>query len=295
MNMTAKYHPLWTALVTPMSDTGEVDIDSFISLLKLQEEAKNGILILGSTGEGLALTDEEKLLIVKTAAELNLSVPLMVGVGGFNINDCKTWIRSCQKQNIQAFLLVTPLYAKPGPVGQVEWFKDLLDTASLPCMLYNVPSRAGTSLHIDVLNELSTHKNFWSLKEASGSVEKFKEYAKWKNDIELFSGDDPLTHDFCQEGGVGLVSVMANVWPKETAKYVSYCLDNKPEVIFPVWKNIADSLFEVSNPIPTKVLLQHLKMISSAQLRSPLSINELKKLDKQIQANEMVSKWSKEH
>ena len=295
MDYKAKNFPLWTALITPFNDSKEVDYKAFTQLLKRQEKAQNGILILGSTGEGLALNLEEKKQIVQTAAKLNLGVPLMIGVGGFNLEECKDWILFCQDLNINAFLLVTPLYAKPGPKGQVEWFKHLLDTSKLPCMLYNVPSRSGVEMHLDVLKELADHQNFWALKEASGCVEKFKAFAQYKDKIELFSGDDPLTHAFCQEGGVGLVSVMSNIWPESSLKYVHYCLNNQPEKIYPLWTSIADSLFEASNPIPTKMLLKELQIIPSATLREPLTTNELPILKKQLQANKDVINWTKEN
>ncbi|MEX2455867.1 MAG: dihydrodipicolinate synthase family protein, partial [Balneolaceae bacterium] len=106
---------LWTALITPMKSDGSIHFDDLEKVVKRQENAGNGILLIGSTGEGLALSDPEKLAVVEFVSKLNLKVPMMVGVGGFNLEVQKNWIESCNELNIDSFLLVSPLYSKPGP------------------------------------------------------------------------------------------------------------------------------------------------------------------------------------
>ncbi|MEX2600449.1 MAG: dihydrodipicolinate synthase family protein, partial [Balneolaceae bacterium] len=122
---------LWTALITPMKEDGSVDYEDLERLVYRQEKAGNGILLIGSTGEGLALEDSERLEIVTFVTGLDLKVPVMAGVGGFNLEAQKSWVRTCNELGTDALLLVAPLYSKPGPLGQTEWFRALLETSEL--------------------------------------------------------------------------------------------------------------------------------------------------------------------
>src|SRR5699024_7971538 len=97
---------LWTALITPMQENGDIDLDDLASLIHRQDDAGYGVLILGSTGEGLALSLEDKKRIVETASNLNINVPLMAGVGGFNLHEQIEWIEYCQEFEVDSFLLV---------------------------------------------------------------------------------------------------------------------------------------------------------------------------------------------
>ena len=135
--------PLWTAMVTPMNTDGSIDFNSLENLLRKQEKAGNGVLVLGSTGEGLNLNEEEKREVVTFTKELDLDIPMMVGVGGFDLPAQADFIHFCNEVEPDALLLVTPLYAKPGAEGQFEWFSELMGETEIPCTLYNVPSRTG--------------------------------------------------------------------------------------------------------------------------------------------------------
>lgn len=267
--------PLWTAIVTPMNTDGSVDYNSFETLLTKQEEAGNGVLVLGSTGEGLNLNEEEKREIVEFTKELNLAVPMMVGIGGFNLTAQADFIHYCNEIHPDALLLVTPLYAKPGAEGQFEWFSELMGETEIPCMLYNVPSRTGVKMHPGVPLRLSEEfDHLFGVKEASGSVEEFKAFRKEAPEVKFYSGDDGMTPAFAKEGAVGLVSVAANVWPKATHRYVELCLAGKTDGMFPLWKNATDALFKAPNPVPAKVLLNKKGWIENANVRLPLSLGD---------------------
>lgn len=286
---------IWTALVSPMKENGELDLEDLATLIHKQDEAGNGILVLGSTGEGLALGLEDKKQLVTTATSLNVDVPIMVGVGGFNLREQIEWIEYCQEFDPDAFLLVTPLYAKPDMLGQVEWFKSLMDTAEKPCMLYNVPSRTGTWLLKDAFKELAGHPNLYALKEAGGSIEHFQSYVETAPAVPIYSGDDGMTPYFSMNGCQGLVSVAANVWPKETHKYLELCLQGRGKELVPVWKDPIKTLFSVSNPIPSKVLLKEKGWIKSSTLRPPLTDKDLQDLDPLLKADETIMKWYEEN
>lgn len=282
---------LWTALVTPMKKNGDVDLEDLASLIHRQDDAGNGVLILGSTGEGLALGQEDKKKIVKAAANLNIEIPLMIGVGGFNLREQVEWIEYCQEFEIDGFLLVTPLYAKPNLKGQIAWFKALLDAAGKPCMIYNVPSRTGVKLHPKVLKELNGHPNFVAVKEASGSIAEYQEYRKAAPELEFYSGDDSMTPFFAVIGCNGLVSVVANVWPKATHRYVEWCLEGRGPELLPLWQECTDIMFLASNPIPVKILLKEKGWIKTATLRPPLTTDDLKDFDSLKNADKRIGNW----
>ncbi|MBO6523902.1 MAG: 4-hydroxy-tetrahydrodipicolinate synthase [Balneolaceae bacterium] len=287
-------HPLWTAIVTPLKKDGGVDYNSFEFILRKQEEAGNGILVLGSTGEGLNLLDEEKREIVKFAKLLKLEVPLMAGLGGFHINGQIDFMKYCDEVGVDAFLLVNPIYAKPGKEGQLAWFSTLMKETKTPCMVYNVPSRTGIHMHPEVPATLSkTFPNYMGLKEASGSIEKLREFIKASPKSPVYCGDDNLIKEFVEEGAVGLVSVASNAWPKKTHKQLSLFLEGKPELTFKDWVACADLLFDAPSPIPVKTLMQHKGWIANDQVRLPLSANDLKPETEEalLEADKKINEW----
>lgn len=291
MTINLNNYRLWTALITPMNTDGSIHFGDLGNLVRVQERAGNGILLLGSTGEGLALRAHEKKNIVEYVMELDPDVPVMAGVGGFDLEAQKEWIGFCSDAGIDAFLLVTPLYAKPGPVGQTDWFLSLLDEAGAPCMVYNIPSRTGTVLPESTLLAISKHPKFWSVKEASGSVKDFKAYRKACPNVPIFSGDDALMPDFAKEGCSGLVSVASNVWPEPVHLYTEMCLAGHTETLGSVWSDAIKALFSAPNPVPAKALLSAKKMIENPTLRPPLTEKELDTADALLRADHEIQQW----
>ncbi len=289
--------PVYTAMITPLNEDGSVDYTSLEYLLRKQELAKVGTLILGSTGEGLNLIDEEKRAIIKFAKELNLDVPLMVGIGGHDLEAQKRLIRFADEAKVDSLLLVTPLYAKPGKQGQFEWFSELLSITETPCMLYNVPSRTGVKLHPEVPARLSEQfDHLFGVKEASGSVEEFKAFRKHSPQLDFYSGDDGLTEAYINEGGVGLVSVASNAWPSQIRKLIDLMLEGNKENLFEDWKESTNALFSAPNPVPVKVLLQHKGWIEKTNVRLPLSLNDLTSEGEEalLEADRKINQWIKE-
>lgn len=282
---------LWTALITPMYEDGSIHSENLEQLIMRQENAGNGILILGSTGEGLALSDDEKRQVVDFVSDRDNSSPVMVGVGGFNLQQQTEWIQYCNKKNIEGFLLVNPLYSKPGLKGQIAWFKSLLDASEKPCMIYNIPSRTGVKLFPEVLKELQPHENLWSVKEASGSIDEFQQFRKAVPSLPLFSGDDGLMPFFSAAGASGLVSVASNIWPKETKLYVEKCLKGDTVSLFPIWTDAVKALFSASNPIPLKVLMKEKGLIDTSVLRLPLTDKELLNTEHLYASDDAIANW----
>lgn len=290
--MNLDNYSLWTALVTPLTPGLKVDYPSLKKLVQEQVDANNGLLILGSTGEALNLDLETRKDIVNFVMEMNPKVPVMIGVGGHELMAQKSWLAWLETKNIHAYLMVTPVYAKPGDEGQYEWFKVLMDSVTRPVMLYNVPGRASKELSFEAVKKLKDHKNFWAIKEASGSVTKMSEYYAACGQGKVFCGDDGLMPEFANVGSCGLVSVASNTWPKETNKYVKDAL-NKTLEGADMWAAAADSLFIASNPVPAKALLAFEGRIEHDTMMPPLTRKDLKDMNKLTSASEAVRAWFK--
>ncbi len=288
--MNMKSYALWTAVITPLTDAGTVDLESLTKVCKQQMEAKNGLLILGSTAEALNLSLNTRKKIIEHVLSLSPTTPVMVGVGGHMLEEQIEWVKYLETLKIDAYLLVTPLYAKPGPRGQHDWFKALMDAVTKPCMLYNVPGRTAVAMSTEAVERLRTHKNFWAIKEASGSVDKMKEYLKASGNGQVFCGDDGLMPDFAAAGSCGLVSVASNSWPQETNLYVQQCL-NKTFDAKELWTKAANSLFVCSNPVPVKRLMYEVGTIHSPKMVAPLSHEDMLSTAPVMEANEAIHRW----
>jgi len=285
-------HVVWTAVVTPLTTDGKVDYPSLESLLRKQEEAGNGIVLLGSTAEALNLSGEDKNQIVRFATKLGLKTGMILGIGGQQLEDQRQWMRFGEEHAFDGYLLVTPLYAKPGLVGQTKWFEALMNDSSRPCMLYNVPGRSAVAMHPDVLKNLAGHKNLWSLKEASGSVEKYSQFRQAAGkDFTIYSGDDALLPFFVPMGCTGVVSVAGNVWPQETRRYAELALGQKFDRVFPLWEKASNSLFLASNPLPVKALLAHKGWIKTNVMQAPLHHDDFKQVGVLAEIDQQVQQW----
>ena len=286
---------LWTALITPMTSQCEIHFDDLEKCIRRQESAGNGILLLGSTGEGLALGEEEKKQIINFVSDRNNTVPIMAGVGGFNLQSQLEWVGFCNQKNVDAYLLVNPLYAKPGSEGQYHWFSSLLDQSEKPCMIYNIPSRTGIRLDPGALKRLQDHPNAWAVKEASGNIDDYQTYKNEAPELQFFSGDDALMPFFCVPGCHGLVSVASNVWPEATNLYVEKSIAGETESLFPVWKDAVAALFSSSNPVPAKILLNEKGVIETPELRPPLTVKDRPDMKALKRSDEDILNWYKKN
>ncbi len=304
---------LWTACVTPFNDKGDsIDYSSLQLLLTMQAEAENGVVLLGSTGESLSLTDHERRTLVNFLCELKLNTKIIIGVPGVNLYQALEWLDFCKGMPIYGYLITTPIYTKPGIMGQTLWFEKLLEKAHVPAMLYNIPSRTGVSLHVETVRNLSSHEKFWAIKDSSGIINTLINYKKVAPNIEVFCGDDNMILEMAAYGAAGLVSVASNLWPYIVHKYVKQCLllfqrialeskkeattkviENEVKSSTSIWQQACKTLCIASNPIPTKALLHDIGIIKHKTVRLPLSTEDLSSIEVLRQANVMVSKWEK--
>lgn len=284
---------LWTALVTPMEADGSIDYESLGALLEEQDRAGNGILVLGSTGEALNLGEARRRAVLDFALDRRPGVPVMVGVGGAGLDETREWVAHLDSRaGVHAHLLVVPLYAKPGAVGQAAWFRALMDASPRPAMLYNVPSRTGAPLDHAALRALAGHPRLWAVKEASGSTEEFARYAADAPSARMCAGDDGMMPALAPLGARALVSVASNVWPRATGEYVRRSLagtlsDGDREL----WGRACAALFSASNPVPVKALLARVGKIRTAAVRPPLSEEDMTGLSAAVEAHGEVSRW----
>ncbi|MEX2600120.1 MAG: dihydrodipicolinate synthase family protein, partial [Balneolaceae bacterium] len=165
------------------------------------------------------------------------------------------------------------------------------ETSELPCMIYNIPGRTGVRVPPQVIRTIAGHRNFWSVKEASGSIREYQQFRQEVPEVPLFSGDDGLLPYFAAAGCRGLISVASNVWPEATGRYVEICLNGDPKQLFPLWKRATEILFSASNPIPAKSLLREKGLIKTSVLRPPLTDRELDNLEELLNLDNEISNW----
>ena len=279
---------LWTAIITPLTADGRLDLAVLTRLLHEQQAAGNGVILLGSTGEGSNLTLAERKAVLTHACGLQLEMPLLVGVGGLELASQLAWLAYCETLPLAGYLMVTPVYAKPGARGQEGWFRMLLDSVSKPCMLYNIPSRCGVALSEAALDALRGHPNWWAVKDSGGDVQAFARLRARFPEIACYSGDDVFFGEFAPHGAAGLVSVASNIWPQQVANWVREGLAGDAARIGPLLREIAEPLFCAANPIPAKALLQHQGRIASGEVRLPLSTADLLSMAPLLQADALM-------
>jgi 4-hydroxy-tetrahydrodipicolinate synthase len=277
---------LWTAVITPMLEDGRVDFETLTQLLMRQARAGAGVVLLGSTGEGMNLGSRDREAVVRHACSLGLDLPLMVGVGGIDLAAQLEWIAFCETQPVHAYLLVTPVYAKPGAKGQTAWFKALMDASTRPCMLYHIPGRAAVGLAPEAVEALLGHPRLWAVKESGGQPAQFAASRQRFPQVAWYSGDDAHFPAHAAVGACGLVSVASNVWTEAVAAWVRDGVAGRP--VSDVLSEAAESLFVAANPVPVKALMAMLGLLPCDGVRVPLSRDDLQSLEPLRAAHERV-------
>ena len=267
---------LGVALVTPFMENGAVDFAAVARVVdNLVEGGVDYILVLGTTGETPTLTtDERKALIRFVRERVAGRVHLMVGVGGNCTRDVITTLKTWDLSGYDAVLSVNPYYNKPNQEGLYQHFKAIAEASPLPIMLYNIPGRTGVNMTPETIARIATDcANVIGVKEASGDLAQMERVkAAAPSDFLLISGDDGLTVEVIKRGGVGVISVLANAYPAETAEVVKLALNGdiaEAEQKLAALDAIISSLFEEGNPVGVKTAL-YLKGVCSNTMRLPL-------------------------
>ena len=286
------------ALVTPMLEDGSLDFNALEALIEWHiESGTNGIVSVGTTGESATVSVSEHLKIInKTINFVNGRVPVIAGTGGNSTQEAIELTQTAAELGADYALLVTPYYNKPNQEGLFQHFIKIANSADIPQILYNVPSRTACDLMPETVMKLTNHQNIVGIKEALDSSERLSELIKISQSIAdqkkflVFSGDDPTFNSFMANGGDGVISVAANVVPSYISQICSFNLSDQfdeAKELNSILENLYELLFVESNPIPVKWMLNKMKRIQSG-IRLPLvpynevfhekTINEMIKL-----------------
>ena len=288
-----KLHGSFVALVTPYAK-GEVDLKKVRELVEFHvKNGTSGICPIATTGEGPVLTQDEKANIVRTVVETARGKALVFpGTGTYNTRESIELTKMAKELGADGALMVTPYYNKPTQEGLYRHFEACAKAVALPIMLYNVPGRTGVSMAPETTARLSKIKNIVALKDASGNVEQVT-MLRALSDIQILSGEDSLTFSILALGGVGVVSVAANVIPKQVAEMCGLALKGDLEKARPIhdrYFELFKNLFIETNPIPVKTTLKKMGLYNG-EMRLPMcemsAANE-EKLEKTLKACKVI-------
>ncbi len=262
------------AIVTPMLKNGDIDFAAFEKLLSFHADARtDGIVLVGTTGESATLNKDERAEIF-AFANSKTDIPLMAGVGSSATAVAIQLIECALKNNINECLAVTPYYNKPSQIGLELHYKELSKVGA-NITLYNVPGRTGVDLLPATIEKLLEIEKVTGIKEAVDTEQRFlalKRLKDKRHDFKLYSGDDPSLVKFMKYKGDGVISVAANVMPKEIKELSDICLAGdfgKAEKIIKNYQEIFKLLFIEASPSPCKYLLEKMSLLEN-NLRLPL-------------------------
>ena len=262
------------ALITPFKN-GEVDYESFGELLQYHiDNSTDAIIVCGTTGESSTMPDKEHLAVIEYAVKhVHGAVPVIAGAGS---NDTKHGIELAKEAahlGSDAVLLVTPYYNKATQKGLIKHYTDTAAAIDIPCILYNVPGRTGTDIKPSTVKVLSEVDNIVAIKEATGDIARAIQIrALCGDNMDIYSGNDDITVPILSAGGKGVISVVANILPKETHDMVHLYLNGEREKALDIQVKMLDlinALFCEVNPIPIKTAM-NLLGFKAGDLRMPL-------------------------
>ncbi len=247
-----------TAMVTPFNEKGEVDYGQATKLaLALLDSGSDGVVVVGTTGESPTLIRAEEYRLfreIKAAVEGRGTV--IAGTGSNSTSEALETTREAEKIGVDACLLVVPYYNKPTQEGLYQHFKTVAQNTSLPCILYNVPSRTVTNMSADTVIRLSRIDNIIGVKEASGNLEQIAKIINdTSDDFIVWSGNDSDTFPLMALGGYGIISVASHLVGKQIRQMIDSFLSGKIEEAAAIHRRLlplVNALFIISNPIPVK-------------------------------------------
>lgn len=271
------------ALITPMDEQGEVDYDGLERLITFHlSEKTDALLVLGTTGESSTLSSEEEEEILRfTVEKVNGKVPVIAGAGTNATKKTIERVNRFAELGADQVLVITPYYNKTSDDGLLAHFTAIADRSPVPIILYNVPSRTGMTIPIQVLERLAKHPKIIGIKEASGDISYVMAVARLLNEtFVLYSGNDDMILPVLSVGGSGVISVWANIKPKQVHDLVSAFNNGnieKAQTIQLEALPLIHALFSETNPIPVKAAMEILGL-PAGPLRLPLvSLAEEKK------------------
>ncbi len=271
-----KFYGTGVAIITPFKADGQVDYSGLKSVINyLIEGGVQYIVSLGTTGESATLSKSERQQIWEFTAEaVNNRIDLVAGIGGNNTLEVAEQVRGFNIPGYSAILSASPHYNKPTQEGIYQHYQALAENTVLPIILYNVPSRTGSTVSAETTVRLAHNfKNIIAVKEASGSFDIFNQIMRDKPEgFMLLSGDDPVTLPMMALGAVGLISVTANALPKQTSAMVNLCLHGGFTAAAKIHSSLIEFtrlMFTEGSPAGVKTALKHIGLCGDT-LRLPL-------------------------
>jgi len=263
------------AIITPFKD-GKIDEETYRELIEFQiENGTNAIVPCGTTGESATLSMEEHSRVIDIAIKaVNKRVPVIAGTGGNNTTEAIELTKHAKSAGAEASLQVTPYYNKPTQEGLYQHFKAIANAVPLPQVLYNVPGRTSVNMLPETVARLAEMPEVVAVKEASANLGQMAEIVRLAGEkITLLSGDDNVTLPVLAIGGKGVVSVVANIVPKDTADMVNAWeegnIERAKELFYKLFP-LCQAMFYETNPIPVKTSLALMGKIQD-ELRLPLT------------------------
>ena len=281
------------ALVTPFDENGNVNFEKIKELVEFQiSNGTDAIVACGTTGEASTLNDEEHLAAIKAIVEaVNKRVPVIAGTGGNDTAHSIYMSQEAEKLGADALLVITPYYNKANKSGLRKHFVSIANSVKLPIILYNVPSRTKVNIPPALVADLARNvDNIVALKEACGDLAQVAEVCRLvPEDFAVYSGNDDSILPLLSLGGSGVISVLANICPKEThdlvAKFMEGDLEGSRKLQLDM-KPLIDALFIEVNPVPVKTAI-NLIGLNAGSLRLPLA--EMEEQNLEVLKRELVN------
>lgn len=269
------------ALITPFKDNLEVDYESLNNMIKhCLEGETDAIIVCGTTGEAPTLEDEEHLMVINECIKtVNKKVPVIAGTGSNNTAHAIMMSKEAQKLGADGLLVVTPYYNKATQHGLEEHYKAIANSVDIPILMYNVPSRTSVNINPDTaIKIIKDNDNIVGIKEASGNIKQVEELRRLSLEqdvlMDLYSGNDDDVIRMLNNGGIGVISVCANITPKRTHDLVYKYLDGDVKEAVKLQNEqteLSNVLFSEVNPIPIKEACYQMGLITESNVRLPLT------------------------
>ncbi len=264
------------ALVTPMREDGSIDFPALRELIDFHiDNGTSAIIAVGTTGESATVNVDEHCQIIKESVKhIRGRVPVIAGTGANSTAEAIELTRYAREARADACLLVTPYYNKPPQEGLYRHYKAIAEAVPIPQILYNVPGRTACDMLPETVIRLAPIPNIIGIKEATGQIERVKQITEACGDrMEVYSGDDATALDLILAGGKGVISVTANVAPKQMSELCAAALTGDEATARAINERLMDlhkKLFVEANPIPVKWALKEMGMIEGG-IRLPLT------------------------
>ncbi|WP_049980316.1 4-hydroxy-tetrahydrodipicolinate synthase [Halolamina rubra] len=274
--MTTPFSGVFPAMTTPFREDRSIDHDRLAAdAQRLEAAGVDGLVPVGSTGESATLTHDEHAAVVETVVDAVDDVPVIAGAGSNATHEAVSLAEDAEAAGADAVLLISPYYNKPEAAGYLDHYRTIADAIDLPSIVYNVPSRTGRNVPVDVVAELAEHPTIRGYKAASGDLGRVSEVIERTSDeqFSVLSGDDGLTLPICSLGGTGTISVVANVEPERTGAMVGAALAGHMDRARDLHYELAPlvrELFVETNPIPVTEAMA-IREDHPPHVRSPLT------------------------